>query len=426
MRILDTTLKLLCFFLASSISLAAFAGGGGKLDFKNSTLISGTAGADGAVYRFPNVDKGLDALVTIKGRADALTYLVDIDMVTSGFDKAWQPQVGYNSGTAPGPADWWMEFEIVFVEKGTTKPEEIKEFVLSAIDIDGNGHLIREYVAMYGFESYMLETNSVLALTNVTGTLGNPAANGKRFDGPTLNYLNIDTSGTAVMTSATYTKTTSFSVRVGGVSSGVSGASDRMYSLYFQEFKYSQPQTAVLPVHLTAFDATLIGSVAKVDWKWDSEAPVSHFSVQRSDDGKEFKDINVVFADGAAEYSFKESIAKEKQNLQYYRLKIVDMGGKFTYSAVRVVKLNGIGNKATISAYPNPVVSELRITIPDSWQSTPVVYEMLSANGNVVKTRRSTSASQTETISTSGLQPGVYFIRLSAGNEVAINRIVKN
>ncbi|RYG37445.1 MAG: T9SS type A sorting domain-containing protein, partial [Chitinophagaceae bacterium] len=136
--------------------------------------------------------------------------------------------------------------------------------------------------------------------------------------------------------------------------------------------------------------------------------------------------LNIVFANGAAEYSFKESIAKEKENIQYYRLKIVDVNGKYVYSAVRVVKLNGIGDKATISAYPNPVVSELRITIPDSWQSTPVVYEMLSANGNVVKTRRSTSASQTETISTSGLQPGVYFIRLSAGKEVAINRIVKN
>ncbi|RYG29438.1 MAG: hypothetical protein EOO01_38220, partial [Chitinophagaceae bacterium] len=287
MRILDTTLKSLCFFpIFLSISLATFAGGGGKLDFKNSALVSGTPGADGAIYRFPNVDKDLDALVTIKGRSDALAYLVDLDMITSGFDKAWQPQVGYNAGTAPGPADWWMEFEIVFVEKGTSKQKEINEFVLSAIDIDGNGHLIREYVAMYGFESYMLETNSVLSLTNVTGTIGNPAANGKRFDGPTVNYLNIDTSGTAVMTTAMYEKTTSFSIRVGGVSSGVSGASERMYSLYFQEFKYSQPQTAVLPVHLTSFNATLNGSVAKIDWKWDSEAPVSHFTVERSDDGK--------------------------------------------------------------------------------------------------------------------------------------------
>src|SRR5690606_27751236 len=107
----------------------------------------------------------IDALFRIKGRSNDLVYLVTPDMKTSGFDKALQPQIGYNGGTAPGPADWWMEFEITFVKEGTNINATVEEFNLSGIDIDGNGHLIREYVSFYGLTSYTLEENSILVVS---------------------------------------------------------------------------------------------------------------------------------------------------------------------------------------------------------------------------------------------------------------------
>jgi hypothetical protein len=172
-------------------------------------------------------------------------------MTSSGFDKAFQPQVGYNNGSAPGSADWWMDFELTLVKRATSTPVTFDNFDLTAIDIDGNGHLIREYVGFYGLNSYTVEANSILVPSDIMGLVGGlTRVVGKRFDGPTSNFLNIDTSGTSVMVTTRYVNTQTFTVRVGGVASGASGASDRMYSLYFQDFTYTAPHNVTLPVNL--------------------------------------------------------------------------------------------------------------------------------------------------------------------------------
>src|SRR5690349_10207721 len=88
---------LLVFFF--SCSTASFSQGH---VFQNAKLISGKAGADKAVYRFPNAKPGIDALVTIKGRSSSKVVLENIDVTTSGHPKAFQPQVSYNGGTVTG------------------------------------------------------------------------------------------------------------------------------------------------------------------------------------------------------------------------------------------------------------------------------------------------------------------------------------
>lgn len=220
---------------------------GSGLYFSNPVLEVGVGATDGAVYRFQNVTTGIDALVTINGRSDSLVNILNIDMNTSGFDAAFQPQVGYNNGTAPGPADWWMEFTIRFVEGGTNTPATMLEFNVSGVDIDGNGQYINEYLSFYRMESYSFEANSGLSLSTITETVGDSTYNiGKRFDGPTANFANIDTGATTVMVSNHYVNTSSFVLRTGGRSTNVSGASDRMYSLYFREFNYDAPHQVTL------------------------------------------------------------------------------------------------------------------------------------------------------------------------------------
>lgn len=233
-----------CVFLFGSNTSAQ---SGPSLYFANPVLESGIAGADGVVYRFSNVATGVDALVSINGRSDILVNMLNIDMTGSGFDAALQPQVGYNNGTAPGPADWWMEFEVRFVETGTSNPVTLIEYNVSGVDIDGNGQYINEYLAFYRMETYSLEVNSGLALSGITETVDDSTYNiGLRFDGPTGNFANIDTAATTVMVTNRYANTDRFTFRTGGRSSAASGASDRMYSLYFREFNYNSPHQIAL------------------------------------------------------------------------------------------------------------------------------------------------------------------------------------
>jgi hypothetical protein len=423
--------KTILFFLFIGLAFLSFAhGGGGKLNFKNSKLESGHAGKDGAVYRFPQVTDEMDALVKIKARSNSLVYLVNIDMVTSGFDKAWQPQVGYNNGTVPTAADWWMDFEMTFVKKGTNIVESIDEFDLSAIDIDGNGDKISEYVGFYGLKSFTVEENSLLALSNLTQLINNILGIvGKRFDGPTTNFGDIDTSGTSVMTTAKYVNTEVYTVRVGGVARGKSSASERMYSFYFQDFKYNQPQQVTLPVTLKSFDAKLVSGKASLKWVSSAEVNFSHYSVQRSFDGRDFSDVTMIMSDAKklndVSYTYSENIGKAT-GLIYYRLKMVDIDGKYKYSAIRILKMDASGAALTLSTYPNPVANELRITIPAQWQDRKVVYDMFNTEGKIVKRQVSERASQTEVLYLSDVNVGSYVIRLSSGDQSLAQQIVKS
>jgi hypothetical protein len=234
------------FIAALVLSICSFSQTVAYLDFRNPTLEAGTAGADGAQYRFSNVTTNVDAIVTLVRRSDALVYLLNPDMNTSGFDGAFQPQVGYNNGTTPGAADWWMEFNIQFVNNGTNNAVAISEFNVSGVDIDGNGQYINEYVSFFDMQDYSLEAGSPLAITTLDENINGTMLSGKRFDGPTANYTNIDTGATAVMVTNHYVNKTSFTVRTGGRSTDVSGAADRMYSFYFQNFAYNSPNNFLL------------------------------------------------------------------------------------------------------------------------------------------------------------------------------------
>ncbi|MBL7697137.1 MAG: T9SS type A sorting domain-containing protein [Chitinophagaceae bacterium] len=425
--------KLILFILFILLAVLSFAGSGSGslvLTFKNPTLETGTSKQDGAVYRFPQVTSDFDALVKIKGRSNGLTYLVTLDMTNTGFDKAFQPQVGYADGSAPSAADWWMDFEITFVKRGTNTVVTIDNFDLTALDIDGNGHKIREYVGFYGLNGYTLEENSILDTSNLTKVVnGVTTVVGKRFDGPTSNFVNIDTSGTSVMVTTRYANVQTFTIRVGGVATAASGASERMYSLYFQDFTYNVPHNVTLPVNLKSFDAKLSSGKAFLNWT-ASETKFSHYIVERSTDGKNYSDRTMIFATGKegsdATYSFSENVSNVSDGLVYYRLKMVDIDGSSKYSYVRILRLNSKNSGVTVSAYPNPVQSELRITIPDSWQSQRVVYDMFSASGTMVKRVVNDHASQTETLQLADMYPGTYVIRLSSGSESAIQRIVKS
>lgn len=416
---------------ATCITLLSFAGGTPELTWRNAALESGTAGADGAVYRFPQVDSKVDALVKIKGRSSSLVRLVTMDLTGSGWDKAWQPQVTYNNGTANAAADWYMEFEVTFVNKGTNVLTNVAAFDVTALDIDGNGDKIREYVSFYGLKSTLLETNTLLKTTSLFETvLGLLTNTGKRFDGPTVNYANIDTSGTAVMVTNTYENKNTFKVRTGGVASAANGAAERMYSLYFKGFDYKAGATSFLPVSLINWNAKLNTKEVGLSWTTTMETNSSHFVIERSTNGLDYSEIAMMFAAGDSyknlNYAYTDKLNTTNQGVIYYRLKMVDKDGKSKVSDVRIVRTGKPVENMTIAAYPNPVVNELRVTVPTNWQDKKVTFQIFNGNGQVVKQITNNKAGQTEIVSVNELNAGIYVVRAISENETASQSIIKS
>src|SRR5574339_640170 len=77
-----------------------------ELTFNNAKLESGNGTSNGSIYRFPRVNNNIDALVKIAGRSDSRVRLESIDLTNTGHQKAFQPQVSYNS-SSNGSHDWW-------------------------------------------------------------------------------------------------------------------------------------------------------------------------------------------------------------------------------------------------------------------------------------------------------------------------------
>lgn len=422
----------LCFTLLNVFFFSPKANAQG-LVFKNSFLQSGVAGQDAAVYRFPSVTTNVDALIKINGRSSSLVNLESIDLANTGFDKSFQPQVSYNYGTTPsGTSDWWMEFTITFVNATTGIPVNVNTFNVTGLDIDGNGDKINEWVCFYNHTSYTLENNSELQYGSVWEMVNSVSTLvGTKFNGPVRNYVDIDTSATTVMTTTSYQSLNGMRIRTGGHSTGQNSASARMYSFWFKSFSYQTPVQSGLPVILKSFTAKLENKKPVISWISYKEENLSHYVLERSSDGSNYNEAALIFSNGTtnneSNYQFADNaVSANSKGIVYYRLRMVDIDGKYKYSETRLVRMGEAGKTIAIQAYPNPAVNELRITVPASWQDKKVQYDIYTVSGQNMKRVSRSNAGQTEVMNISQLPAGSYIIRVSAESETATQQFVKS
>lgn len=118
---------------------------------------------------------------------------------------------------------------------------------------------------------------------------------------------------------------------------------------------------SVLPVNLLEFNAGRVESGVLLKWVTVSEQNNKVFEVERSNTGKSWKNIGFVKAqnNGTSSaklyYTFTDNKPVNGQNL--YRLKQIDLDGKFAYSPMRSV-LNKDGQ---VILFPNPTSATLGI-----------------------------------------------------------------
>jgi len=422
-------------FIALFIMLVSFtaqAQTASELVFSNPSLISGTDGNNGATYRFPSVQSGVDALVKITDRSSSKVKLVSIDVTSTGWAKAFQPQVSYNDGKTNSGADWWMQFQVSFVQAGTTTATTVNAFDVTGLDIDGDGDKLNEYLSFYNQSAYTLEQNTQLTVTSLLDDLLGllTFTTGKKFNGTTTDHSGIDTSATRLMVTNAYKNVNSFTVRTGAKTTNGSDNTSRQYSMFFKGFTYQSAIVASLPVKLINWNATYNNNAVSLKWATTQEINTSHFIIERSSDGVEYSDAAMIFATGNSEtlinYSYNDKIPGGNSGVLYYRLRSVDMDGRSTVSETRIIRLGTANaNAVKIATYPNPVQSELRITVPANWQDKSVVYQLVNTNGQAIKTLANSHAGQTEVISMSQVPVGMYIVKVTCGNETGVQAIVK-
>jgi len=129
---------------------------------------------------------------------------------------------------------------------------------------------------------------------------------------------------------------------------------------------------APLPVTLTGFDAKRVGNDALITWQTASEQNSKGYDVQVSTNGETYRSLAFVASESPnsvrpLSYSYVD-VERNKAGQRYYRLRQVDVDGKETFFAPRVVTFEGKAVEAAMTAYPNPFngADNLHLTLQSS------------------------------------------------------------
>ena len=179
-------------------------------------------------------------------------------------------------------------------------------------------------------------------------------------------------------------------------------------------------KSVVVPVSWLSFDATLKNKVVLLNWKTSSESNSSHFEIERSIDGYRFEKMGEVKAAGnsntTSEYEFTDRLPVKGMN--YYRIKQVDLDGKFSYSAIRKIEIKT--DVPLFVIHNNPSNGSAVIIKTSITPSFVGIFDMAGR-----KLKEITIANHTQPVNLSGLPSGTYHAVLYKDAAViAVEKIV--
>jgi len=180
--------------------------------------------------------------------------------------------------------------------------------------------------------------------------------------------------------------------------------------------------SGLLPVKLLNFSAALQKNVVTLQWITAQEINSSYFDVERSVNRAPFTRISTIQAAGSVNTQHTYATVDENPltGINYYRLKMVDKDGDFSYSQIIPVTM---GSATTTLLYPNPVKSVLTVKINAVQQKT--VLNIYDAAGRIALQKTVNLATGENVISwnVANLTTGGYY--LTNGNSTIKYKFIK-
>jgi poly(beta-D-mannuronate) lyase len=165
----------------------------------------------------------------------------------------------------------------------------------------------------------------------------------------------------------------------------------------------------IVPVHLVRFTVAQTANTYKLNWLVENEVNFLKYDIEVSEDGNNYKNVATVYANNQSiyQYEYFDAAIKDK----YFRLKLIDKDGSFSYSNIVVIKKN---DKPQISLYPNPTKDFISISLNKIKPNSKLIIV-----NNIGETIQQIQlAINITTISTNGLASGMYFIQVLENGEL--------
>ncbi len=188
-----------------------------------------------------------------------------------------------------------------------------------------------------------------------------------------------------------------------------------------------------LPVTLTRFSAIKVNNDGMLTWQTASEKNSALFEIERSESTNDnWNTIGKTKAAGNSmalvNYKFIDTeITNSLKGIVYYRLKMIDLNGTFTYSEIRTIDLNST-NIDQVLLYPNPFNKQLTINIYSPIE-TKSKLEVTDLTGKIIAVETLQVQAGNNNYSLSAIEklsPGIYFISCELNGQKTVKKIVKN
>jgi hypothetical protein len=180
---------------------------------------------------------------------------------------------------------------------------------------------------------------------------------------------------------------------------------------------------AILPLTWLFVKGVLQEGSAIISWSTADESNTDRFIVEHSHDGAHYAAIGEVAAKGnSAINNYNYTHDQVTTGFNYYRIKQVDIDGRYTYS--KVIPLLYRSNNTTIVVGPNPAQNVLHVILPKTGMLQKL--EVYSQDGAKLMQQTVTNAGPVIVLNIQHLPAGVYFLTLTAKDKTETARFIKN
>lgn len=167
-----------------------------------------------------------------------------------------------------------------------------------------------------------------------------------------------------------------------------------------------------LPITLSSFTGIASKCDAVLQWKTSQEINADRFVVEQNSNGLDFTAVaEIKSTNSSTGNAYQTSISQPAANV-YYRLKMLDKNGKFSYSPIVLVRTN-CSTTDYLSVYPNPVRTNFTLSFHSSYKGQAILQIVNEAGQQLagIKVQISSSANRIN-LDMSNFVPGLYMLSL--------------
>jgi hypothetical protein len=170
-------------------------------------------------------------------------------------------------------------------------------------------------------------------------------------------------------------------------------------------------QYNALPVKLLYFTAIADGNKVRLNWEAANEQETFRYEIQKSLNATNFSFLTSVNSRQLSQSAYVDFDNNPALGWNYYRLKIIDKSGSFTYSPVRPVKFTK--GQEEVKIFPVPATDILNVLLPSSYVNSATLL-LYGIDGKFIATLKPTV--NNVKLNVKPLAGGTYVLKIIKAN----------